>query len=239
MPISYINSIEDAKIAIRVVKEAVDYLEELASTKTPVSVFRIKELHQILIQDFNREAAGHYRTEEVEIITKGSAKDITDSKKLSHSLDEEKVTLRHIPPHPVKLPSYMEAFNDWLEHFQEGLDDGGKQITVLRILKFATLVYHRLTFIHPFSDGNGRVARLAFNYVCRRYGLPYVVLKTSSYPPLRKAFDDADSFLEKSIKQYNGDLEKAFRQSDDSGMEKLYKVSGECIEESYEQLLAL
>ena len=36
--------------------------------------------------------------------------------------------------------------------------------------------------IHPFSDGNGRVARLALNHLMRRYGQPYLVL-----PPLNES----------------------------------------------------
>lgn len=47
------------------------------------------------------------------------------------------------------------------------------------VLKVAVELYHRLSSIHPFQDGNGRVARLAMNHLMRRYGQGYVIL-----PPL-------------------------------------------------------
>jgi Fic family protein len=55
----------------------------------------------------------------------------------------------------------------------------------------ASYVHHRMVEIHPFSDGNGRVARLISNLHLMRSGYPPVVLKKEDrkkyYDNLRKA----------------------------------------------------
>jgi len=56
---------------------------------------------------------------------------------------------RHIPASPGALPRFMERF----EHGYSGL---GKTETIFA----AAAGHHRLLWIHPFLDGNGRVARL-------------------------------------------------------------------------------
>ncbi len=47
----------------------------------------------------------------------------------------------------------------------------------LHPLKKAAIIHHRLVFIHPFFDGNGRVARLATNLFFMQEGFPPMVLK--------------------------------------------------------------
>ena len=56
---------------------------------------------------------------------------------------------RHIPPSPRALPRF-------LEHFETRYGRIGKTDTILA----AAAAHHRLLWIHPFLDGNGRVARL-------------------------------------------------------------------------------
>ncbi|UCE75023.1 MAG: Fic family protein [Methanomassiliicoccales archaeon] len=55
----------------------------------------------------------------------------------------------------------------------------------------AVHLHHKLVAIHPFSDGNGRVARLVSNLILMRSGYPPVVLKKEErkkyYNSLRKA----------------------------------------------------
>lgn len=56
---------------------------------------------------------------------------------------------RHIPIHPGSVPRF-------LERFEQVYGKLGKSETVLA----AAAAHHRLLWIHPFLDGNGRVARL-------------------------------------------------------------------------------
>jgi Fic family protein len=76
-------------------------------------------------------------------------------------------------PNPAKVPSLMGEFGRWLESNELGAD--------------AALEAHlRLVSIHPFSDGNGRAARLLMNLLLLRAG----------YPPVSVRPEDRASYLD-------------------------------------------
>lgn len=58
---------------------------------------------------------------------------------------------RHIPPDPKELPAFLARF---VEAYSP------KQLSKLRSIIAVAAGHHRLLWIHPFLDGNGRVARL-------------------------------------------------------------------------------
>ena len=73
------------------------------------------------------------------------------------------------PPNALKVPQLIEeciaAFN--------------AQITQVPALVLATWLHHRLAWIHPFVDGNGRTIRLVFNLFLMSQGYPpAIILKT-------------------------------------------------------------
>jgi Fic family protein len=77
-------------------------------------------------------------------------------------------------PNPLRIPQLMEEFGAWLSSAPstpEGAFEG----------------HFRLTTIHPFSDGNGRTARLLMNLVLIRGGYPPVAVR----PEDRKTYLDA------------------------------------------------
>jgi Fic family protein len=56
---------------------------------------------------------------------------------------------RHVPISPVAVPRFLKRFSEVYERL-------GKTDSILA----AAPAHHRVTWIHPFLDGNGRVARL-------------------------------------------------------------------------------
>lgn len=56
----------------------------------------------------------------------------------------------HIPPDPATVPRFMERWHEALEYEVAG------ENAVIALMS----AHHRLVWIHPFADGNGRTARL-------------------------------------------------------------------------------
>jgi len=77
-------------------------------------------------------------------------------------------------PNPAKIPDLMQKFGLELEKASNEP-------------KTAFDAHYRLTAIHPFSDGNGRTARLLMNMMLIRGGYPPIAVT----PDDRKAYLDA------------------------------------------------
>lgn len=65
------------------------------------------------------------------------------------------------------------------------------------IVAMAAYLHHRFVAIHPFTDGNGRVARLLANLFLIRQGYPPIILDTRDRQKYFRALREAD----------NGDME--------------------------------
>src|SRR5216684_432403 len=81
-------------------------------------------------------------------------------------------------PNPLKIPHLMEEFGAWLSSAPsspEGAFEG----------------HFRLTAIHPFSDGNGRTARLLMNLMLIRGGYPPVAVPPEDRKPYLDALERA------------------------------------------------
>ena len=82
---------------------------------------------------------------------------------------------------PEKIQGEMERLFEWVNKEREGYHP----------VEFAAQIHKRFVFIHPFKDGNGRVARLFMNLALIQDGyLPAIV------PPILRG--DYVSLLERA-----------------------------------------
>ncbi len=69
-------------------------------------------------------------------------------------------------PNPRKVPDLMNGFVKWLE-----------LVTALHPVELAAEAHYRLVTIHPFTDGNGRTARLLMNMILLMSGYPAAIIR--------------------------------------------------------------
>lgn len=74
----------------------------------------------------------------------------------------------HIPVSPLDVPSQMNSLVSWFRD------------TSVPLLWKAAVAHAWLTHIHPFDDGNGRMARLLANYALGFGAYPPLIIKASS-----------------------------------------------------------
>ncbi|MCY3826122.1 MAG: Fic family protein [Candidatus Dadabacteria bacterium] len=69
-------------------------------------------------------------------------------------------------PNPHKVPDLMNGLTKWL-----------KLATDLHPVELAAEAHYRLVTIHPFTDGNGRTARLLMNMILLMSGYPTAIIR--------------------------------------------------------------
>lgn len=88
---------------------------------------------------------------------------------------------RFVPPSPVEVTPLLREFFRWYARSKERLHP----------VELASLVHLKFVTVHPFSDGNGRIARLLMNFVLHRRGFPMLDIayagRSSYYTALERA----------------------------------------------------
>ncbi len=179
------RSLKDQKEA-RNLGAALDHMETLVrESATPIREYDVRELHQFVLQGIDEENAGRYRSVDVQI--SGSA---------------------YAPPSSAAVPGDMEDFGAWLAHASvptsKGSVDG---------LLHAVVAHTWFVQVHPFVDGNGRVARLLMNLLLMRYQYPIAIITRAD----RERYYDA------------------LETSQTSDLSALLSLVAECLHESLEE----
>lgn len=74
-----------------------------------------------------------------------------------------------VPPNANKVSDYLDELIDFVNTNPLELND----------IELAAIFHHKLVWIHPFFDGNGRTVRLSMNLLLMRCGFPpAIILKT-------------------------------------------------------------
>lgn len=129
---------------------ALDFLEDLAGhPDRPITEADVRQIHFLVLKGISDANAGKYRTEQVEI---GGS--------------------QFKPTAPESVPAEMGEFGDWLQQASVP----GVLFTPSQAILAACAAHTWFVTIHPFIDGNGRVARLLMNLMLMRFGFPIAVI---------------------------------------------------------------
>lgn len=73
----------------------------------------------------------------------------------------------HIPPSFLEVDNYVDELFQWMNRNSHKFPP----------LVMGAILHHWMTWIHPFSDGNGRVSRMFLNFFLLQKGYPEIVIK--------------------------------------------------------------
>jgi Fic family protein len=142
----------EAKAHVRVQAD-LDKLFAEARLPDPTSSEFILYLHR----EFYRDAP------ESALLIKGAGREFVMEPGKWRSLPEHDVAVgQHLPPSSNRVSDFMRHFE--LRYCQQGQGKGS------RILALPA-AHHRLNYIHPFPDGNGRVSRLMSHAMAHSAGI--------------------------------------------------------------------
>lgn len=158
---------------------SVEMVKEMVQDKTmPLTQNFIRQLHKVLLrEDYTvyRDLpdggttsytvhAGQYKTRPNSVITRYGD--------------------RFEYASPEETPLLMTDLVDWYnaaEHEEK-----------LSPVELAALFHYRYIRIHPFEDGNGRIARLMVNYILARHGWPMIVIRNRKKAEYLEALHRSD-----------------------------------------------
>lgn len=88
----------------------------------------------------------------------------------------------HTPPDAIEVPKKMRNLIEWIQNNKKKLAP----------VELAAIVHHKLVYIHPFFDGNGRVARITMNLFLMQVGYPLVIVLKNDRKKYYTVLDYAD-----------------------------------------------
>ena len=140
-----------------------------------------------------------------------------------------------------KVPGKLQEFCDWLNGQRK------RSMSLQERYNLSFEAHYRLVTIHPWADGNGRMARLIMNHIQFEFGLvPAKVLKEDKGDYINALIttrdtDDISHFLEfmteEMIKTLSSDIAIFLKSMNEGG--EIIQVRGEKKQKSREKILSL
>lgn len=152
--------------------------EEASEKEHPLTEAFIRQLHHTLLrEDYTMHKQLPDGTDGVYVVHAGSYKTRPNS---VITVTGERFEYAS----PEETPALMTDLVDWY--------NVEEQRGELSPLELATVFHYRYIRIHPFEDGNGRIARLLVNYILHRHNYPMIVVKTDDKQKYLRALNSCD-----------------------------------------------
>jgi Fic family protein len=157
---------------------ALTQIEEMAKDKErPLTEQFIRELNKmILVKPFWKDAIDYNGKPTRKLIKIGEYKETPNSVRLRNGEIHEYAS-------PEETPVRMAELVSWYQ----------KNNSTMHPVQLAAEFHYRFVCIHPFDDGNGRVARLVMNYILFKNDYPIVVIKSDDKENYLTALQKADT----------------------------------------------
>jgi Fic family protein len=161
--------------------EAIKWVTEIVKGEYPLTEVFIRQLHVLLLKEpYERKAVtpdGKETTKRIEI---GKYKSVPN-----HVLTRTGEIFRFATPE--ETPAMMHDLIEWYRQKKEEQD--------VNPVILAAEFHYKFIRIHPFDDGNGRVARILMNFILMQYGFPPAIIKTEDKANYFAALQQADSSI--------------------------------------------
>ena len=156
--------------------DAIDFIFDFVNNNRQLSVGYIKELHGLITQHQDTTDAIDPFGKHVKVpMRKG------EFKRLPNNPMRDGVVYNYCPPEQVnsEMDSLVSIFND--------------RLTGSHVLVKAAFLHHAFVQIHPFQDGNGRIARLLASFVLIKEGLFPLSIDRDARTKYIDALESADN----------------------------------------------
>ena len=187
MVINKKESIDGKKLyELQEVKNHKDAIEYMLCENEDLSEDFIKRLHEVLMKDILE-----YKEDDDEFVVGGYRCD----RRYIEGAD-------FIPIPPLLIPSEMKELISFYK----------KNKYIIHPIELASEFHMRFAIIHPFSDGNGRMARLLMNFILDRSGFPMIDISVENRAEYIEALstgkpEKLTQFIYNELKNY---VEKLF-----------------------------
>ncbi len=159
--------------------EAIKWVEDIVHKKEPLTESFIRQLHTLLLKkDHTTDAITPDGQPTKKTIKVGEYKSTPN-----HVETETGEIFRFATPE--ETPAKMNDLMAWLR-------DKEKEKETNPVLLAADFHY-KFIRIHPFDDGNGRVARILMNFILMQNGYPPTIIKTQEKKQYIAALEQADA----------------------------------------------
>lgn len=191
--------------------EAIGFMLQLIKENRPLSESDIKDLHKIiLVEPYFSKTMSPQGIEFEKEIKIGQYKNSPNHvKTLSGDI--------HYYTNPEEVPFEMNNLLKWYRNAEE---------ENLHPVVMSAIFHHKFTSIHPFDDGNGRLARILSNFILLKHNYPVIVIKNRDKVQYYAALNIADNGIYE-------DLVKLFAENIGYSLDIMQKaINGENINEA-------
>ena len=174
--------------------DAVDFIFDVVNENRPLTTGFISELHHLTTRhQKHAEGRDQFGNKSKIPLLKGKYKE-----RENNPTRGDGTIIRYCPPEQVasEMDNLIGIYNNLIEEEKHPL-------------KIATWLHHGFASIHPFQDGNGRVARLLTSLVFIKFGFfPFTVLREEMKVRYIEALELADEGEPQKLVTYFGETQK-------------------------------